>query len=75
MAIASCDGDDTHHLHARGESCSTCQGPRHQHLGRGTRRVEAAVLEALSRLDRAAYEAQPETVDPFWERAEHWADT
>ena len=36
--------------------------------------VETAVRAALLEADRAAYEAHPESVDPFWEAAEAWGD-
>lgn len=36
--------------------------------------VAAAVRAALAQADRAAYEDQPEQVDPFWADAETWGD-
>ena len=36
--------------------------------------VAAAVREALAQADRAAYERNPETVDPDWAAAEAWGD-
>ena len=36
--------------------------------------VAAAVREALAKIDRAAYERKPETVDAFWDEAEAWGD-
>ena len=36
--------------------------------------VAAAVRDALSRSDRAAYERNPEKPDAFWLDAEAWAD-
>jgi len=36
--------------------------------------VASAVRAALARSDRAAYERQPEEVDPLWAQAEVWGD-
>lgn len=36
--------------------------------------VVAAVAKALAHSDRAAYEQQPETPDPFWTDAEAWTE-
>jgi post-segregation antitoxin (ccd killing protein) len=36
--------------------------------------VAAAVRDALTKADRAAYERKPETPDSFWLEAETWAD-
>ncbi len=36
--------------------------------------VAAAVRAELAAADRAAYERNPETVDPFWEAAEAWGE-
>jgi len=36
--------------------------------------VAAAVRDALSKADRAAYERNPEKPDSFWVEAEAWAD-
>ena len=36
--------------------------------------VAAAVRAALADADRAAYQAEPERVDEFWEEAEVWSD-
>ncbi|MGI9019066.1 MAG: type II toxin-antitoxin system CcdA family antitoxin [Euzebya sp.] len=36
--------------------------------------VAAAVLAALARADRAAYEAKPERVDAFWTNVEAWGE-
>lgn len=36
--------------------------------------VVAAVAKALAQSDRAAYEQQPETPDPFWTDAEAWTE-
>jgi post-segregation antitoxin (ccd killing protein) len=36
--------------------------------------VEAAVHAALMQRDRAAYLAQPERVDEFWDQAEAWSN-
>lgn len=34
--------------------------------------VAAAVRAALAKADRAAYERNPESADPFWRDAEAW---
>jgi post-segregation antitoxin (ccd killing protein) len=36
--------------------------------------VAAAVREALTRADRAAYVRRPERPDPFWQDAEAWGE-
>ncbi len=36
--------------------------------------VAAAVRAALAEADRAAYRAQPEKLDGFWDDAEAWGD-
>jgi post-segregation antitoxin (ccd killing protein) len=36
--------------------------------------VRDAVRAALAEADRAAYERHPERPDPFWARAEMWAE-
>ena len=36
--------------------------------------VAAAVRQALTEADRAAYERRPERPDPFWDDAEAWGD-
>jgi len=34
--------------------------------------VATAVREAMARVDRTAYETNPEMPDPFWDEAEAW---
>ncbi len=36
--------------------------------------VTTAVREALAASDRAAYEANPEHPDPFWDAVQAWSD-
>jgi post-segregation antitoxin (ccd killing protein) len=36
--------------------------------------VAAAVRQALTEVDRAAYERHPERADPFWDAAEAWGE-
>ena len=36
--------------------------------------VAAAVLAALARSDREAYQRHPERPDPFWTEAEAWSE-
>lgn len=36
--------------------------------------VARAVRDAMVASDRAAYEAEPERPDPFWDEAQAWSD-